>query len=257
MIEEILQKLTKIEIENNVKILYAIESGSRGWGFASKDSDFDVRFIYIRPTEEYLRIDDHKDFIELPINSLLDINGWDIRKTLRLFRKSNPPLLEWLSSPIIYRNEGPFIQDLKGLSGEYFSSLPCLHHYLNLARNTYKEMLAAEQVKIKKYFYVLRPLLACMWIDAHKTMAPMKFHDMMAGLELDSDVEVEIDALLARKAVSAEGDFEPENPRLFQFFSETIAYFEEITKNIPKSGPIESADLDQLFRKTLEEVWAG
>lgn len=98
----ILDKLSAIEKENNIKILYAIESGSRGWGFASKDSDYDVRFIYTHPTDWYLSIEDKKDFIEVPIDDLLDINGWDIRKSLQQYKKSNPTLMEWLSSPIVY-----------------------------------------------------------------------------------------------------------------------------------------------------------
>ena len=102
MKKEILRKLHEIEIKENVKILFAAESGSRAWGFASPDSDYDVRFIYVRPKEEYLRLDTVKDVIEVPINDVLDINGWDLQKALRLLYKSNPTLFEWFSSPIIY-----------------------------------------------------------------------------------------------------------------------------------------------------------
>ncbi|HEY9061562.1 MAG TPA: nucleotidyltransferase domain-containing protein [Pseudobacteroides sp.] len=70
----ILSKLHQMERENSIRILYAVESGSRGWGFASKDSDYDARFIYIRPLEWYLSIEDKKDYIEYPIDDLLDIN---------------------------------------------------------------------------------------------------------------------------------------------------------------------------------------
>ena len=95
-------RLTEIESENKIKIVYACESGSRAWGFPSANSDFDVRFIYIRPVEWYLSIDEKRDVIEHPINEQLDINGWDLKKALQLLRKTNPPLLEWLGSPIIY-----------------------------------------------------------------------------------------------------------------------------------------------------------
>jgi len=86
--------LEKIEKEHKVKILFAWESGSRAWGFASKDSDYDVRFIYVHEKNWYFGIDDQRDVIELPVNEVLDVNGWDVRKALRLFRKSNAPLYE-------------------------------------------------------------------------------------------------------------------------------------------------------------------
>jgi predicted nucleotidyltransferase len=117
----ILSKLTEIQKEHNIKILYAVELGSRGWGFASKDSDFDVRFIYVRPTDWYLSVDERNDFIELPINDLLDINGWDLKKTLLQYKKSNPTLLEWFSSPIVYLECGIAAEKLRNLLPSYFS----------------------------------------------------------------------------------------------------------------------------------------
>ena len=53
----ILRELKKIEEQENVKIIMAIESGSRAWGFASPDSDYDVRFIYVRKEEDYLKLE--------------------------------------------------------------------------------------------------------------------------------------------------------------------------------------------------------
>lgn len=102
MEDTIRSRLDAIQASENVCIVYACESGSRAWGFPSADSDYDVRFIYVRPVEWYLSIDDKRDVIECPVEDGLDINGWDLRKALRLSRKSNPPLLEWLGSPIVY-----------------------------------------------------------------------------------------------------------------------------------------------------------
>ena len=117
----ICSKLHEIEKENNVKILLAVESGSRAWGFASPDSDYDVRFIYVRPKEDYLRLENVRDVIELPIDDVLDINGWDLQKTLRLLYKSNPTLFEWFSSPIVYL-ETDFADRFRKIMGEYFST---------------------------------------------------------------------------------------------------------------------------------------
>ena len=103
MRETILEKLDEIEKRENIKILHCIESGSRAWGFASPDSDYDVRFIYVRPKEFYLRLDKTRDVIEWQLDDTLDINGWDLQKPLRLLHSSTPTLFEWNNSPIVYK----------------------------------------------------------------------------------------------------------------------------------------------------------
>lgn len=115
----ICKKLQEIEKKENVKILLAVESGSRAWGFESPDSDYDVRFIYVRQKEDYLRLDKIRDVIELPLNDVLDMNGWDLQKALRLLHKSNPTLFEWLASPIVYL-ETPFAEELRAIMPKYF-----------------------------------------------------------------------------------------------------------------------------------------
>jgi predicted nucleotidyltransferase len=98
----IIEKLNEIEQTDNITILHAVESGSRAWGFASPDSDYDVRFFYMRQKDYYLRLDRTRDVLEYPVFDLLDINGWDIDKTLKLLHTSNPTLFEWSNSPIVY-----------------------------------------------------------------------------------------------------------------------------------------------------------
>lgn len=163
MREKIQEQLRRIEEAENIKILLAVESGSRAWGFASPDSDYDVRFIYIRRLEDYLRLDAVRDVIELPIDDVLDINGWDLQKTLRLLYKSNPTLFEWFSSPIVYQKT-EFADKFRELMMHYFSSKKTLYHYISMAEGNYREYLQGEIVRAKKYFYVLRPVLACRWI---------------------------------------------------------------------------------------------
>lgn len=135
MREKIQEQIRRIEESENIKILLAVESGSRAWGFASPDSDYDVRFVYIRRTEDYLRLDAIRDVIELPIDDILDINGWDLQKTLRLLYKSNPTLFEWFSSPIVYQ-ETEFADKLRDLMMHYFSSKKTLYHYISMAEKT-------------------------------------------------------------------------------------------------------------------------
>ncbi|SDD83711.1 Predicted nucleotidyltransferase [Dyadobacter soli] len=105
MTAEIQQELSRLEAQHDIKILYAVESGSRAWGFASVNSDWDVRYIYVHRPEWYLKIDDKKDNQDEILPNDIDLAGWELRKALRLFRKSNPPMLEWLDSPIVYREQ--------------------------------------------------------------------------------------------------------------------------------------------------------
>ena len=126
------EKLREIEKQENVRILLAVESGSRAWGFASPDSDYDVRFIYVRQKEDYLKLESVRDVIELPIDDMLDINGWDLQKTLRLLYKSNPTLFEWFSSPIIYM-ETEFADQFRRVMSNYFSSKRSLYHYISIS----------------------------------------------------------------------------------------------------------------------------
>lgn len=145
------EKLHEIEQRENCRILLAVESGSRAWGFASPDSDYDVRFIYVRPRESYLRLNRVRDVIELPINGVLDINGWDVDKTLKLLHKSNPTVFEWFSSPIVYQTTD-FTEAFKPVMRRYFSSKSGLWHYLQMAEGNYREYLRGDMVKAKKYF---------------------------------------------------------------------------------------------------------
>ncbi len=177
MKEIILQSLKQIETDFDVKVLYACESGSRAWGFPSKDSDFDVRFIYIHRPEWYLSIDQKRDVIELPINDLLDISGWELTKALRLFRKSNPPLMEWLGSGIEYYRAYSLFDRMTQLKEEAYLPKASIHHYLSMAKGNYREFLLGEQVKIKKYFYVLRPILATIWIERFNASSLFKIQN--------------------------------------------------------------------------------
>lgn len=142
MQEVITEQLDRLEREEQVRILYACESGSRAWGFPSQDSDYDVRFIYVRKPEWYLSIFDKRDVIERPISDKLDISGWDLRKALNLYRKSNPPLLEWLQSPIRYAEKYSVTEQLREISPLTFSPKSCMYHYLNMARGNYREYLS-------------------------------------------------------------------------------------------------------------------
>ncbi|MCE2996732.1 MAG: nucleotidyltransferase domain-containing protein [Cyclobacteriaceae bacterium] len=245
MKELILNELERIERSNKVNILYSTESGSRAWGFPSPDSDYDVRFIYVHPNEDYLSVDEHRDVIELPINNLLDINGWELRKTLRLLRKSNAPLFEWLQSPVVYRQDDHFVSEMRKLMPYYFSPRATMHHYLSMASNVLNNELIGEQVKLKKYFYALRPMLAARWILEFDQVPPMEFSKLRDLL--DASVNQSVEELLAIKANADESYLIEKSAALNEWLVRQLAFCEE---RVPVATPTPDSDpLNELFRK--------
>jgi hypothetical protein len=255
MREDILERLDEIEEKEQVKILYAVEFGSRAWGLSSEDSDYDVRFIYLRPYQWYLSVDKKLDVLEYPINQDLDISGWDLKKALQLFRKSNPSLLEWLSSPIIYLENDSIIEELRELSREKFSSKAIMYHYLHMARGNYKKYLQGEEVSIKKYFYVLRPILACQWIEKKQSIPPMEFDKLLDLQHSNQSLYNEIQKLLARKISGEKLVIEDRIDIINNFIEDKLHYYQEYVKGIKDIDSIDYDKLNQLFRATLEEVW--
>lgn len=180
----ILDKLDELSRLHDIKILYACESGSRAWGFPSPDSDYDVRFIYVHKPDWYLSLSEGKDSINLPIDEHeLDITGWELRKALRLLKKSNASPLEWIQSPIVYRKVDGFRERFSELSADFFSPVAVAHHYHSMSLKYTEACAGKEEVKLKSYFYALRTTLAVSWIRKMNTMAPVVFADMLALVE--------------------------------------------------------------------------
>ena len=186
IIAEINENLDEIERKEGVRILHAVESGSRAWGFASPDSDYDVRFVYARPKEDYLRLDELRDVIEWQLDEVLDINGWDLKKALRQFAKGNATLFEWSESPIIYRTTQEWAR-IKEVSKQYFSEKGAVYHYYGTAKRTLQDYLLEDTVRYKKYFYAIRPLLAARYIEEYHTAPPVLFDDLLK-MDLPQDL---------------------------------------------------------------------
>lgn len=251
---EIKKELERLETELEIKILYAVESGSRAWGFPSTNSDWDVRFIYIHKRDWYLSIDEKKDSYVKILPNDIDLSGWELRKTLKLFRKSNPPFMEWLDSPIIYKESYSTISKLRKASKDYFNPKSCMYHYFSMAQSNFREYLKGEQVRIKKYFYVLRPVLACMWIERTSLMAPMEFDVMVESEIKNREVKNEVLKLLARKKSGEELDWEPKIDAIDEFLEEKVNYFNAYLKNFDFKKYPETERLNQIFRETLDEI---
>lgn len=247
--------LQHAEREHDVRILLAVESGSRAWGFASPDSDWDVRFIYVHRPEWYLAIDDQRDVIERMLPMDIDLAGWELRKALRLFRKSNPPLLEWLRSPLLYLEQFSTAQRLRDLSASFFSPVSVSYHYLSMAKGNHAKYLMGADVKLKKYLYVLRPLLACDWIAATGTMAPMEFHHLLERQLPNGPVREAVDRLLKAKMSSGEVGAGPRDPVLHAWIDQRLAHFAANPPTQANATDADTARLDALMRSTLDEVW--
>ena len=212
MREQILSALKEIEAEYQVSILFACESGSRAWGFASQDSDYDVRFVYAHPADWYLSIDQERDVNERQLPGDLDVSGWELRKALRLFRKSNPPMLEWLRSPIIYSHNEHFLEELRKIDwhpaaakGDWgFSPHRCHRHYYSMARGNVRNYFESDEVPLKKYLYVLRPILACLWIEREMSAPPVAFQELIDAVVAEPALRSAIVELVERKKAGVE-----------------------------------------------------
>jgi len=242
------QKIHEIEKERDIQILFASESGSRGWGFPSPNSDYDVRFIYLKEKDWYLKVSDkRKDTMEFPINDDLDISGWEIRKTLQLLRKSNASLFEWLQSPIIYFSDEKIKKDLWQLCEHYFNPRTTTYHYLGIAKTALTNGTVGEQINIKKYFYVLRPLLAAKWIIKNNTIPPMEFDDLLILIESNNELKNEVSILLEKKAIAKEGEMISINKVIHNFIHAEIERSEELVKSCP-NNQTKATKLDEFFR---------
>lgn len=248
--------LKKIETEKQIKILFACESGSRAWGFHSFDSDYDVRFIYIRKLNDYLSINEKRDVLDqcdgLNLTDNIDPSGWDLKKTLLLLKKSNPVLSEWLRSPIIYRNPFSFRRQLRKLNDEFFSPKAGICHYLSMAERNFRSYLKNEQVPLKKYFYVLRPILCCLHIEKLQSPPPMQFVELMGEFknDLGSKINASIKELLNIKMRSEEISLGPRIDILNKFIEKHLAYFENLDNSL-EPAHCEYDKLDHFFRTTL------
>lgn len=254
--EEVRDRLRRAENEHDVKVLLAIESGSRAWGFSSPNSDYDARFIYVNRPEWYLSVglEEQRDVIEYPIIDDMDINGWDLRKALRLFRKSNPGFVEWIQSTIIYEQAGCFHQRAKELLPQVYSVESGIYHYRSMAKTNFRGYLQAAHVPLKKYFYVLRPLLSVRWLEEFGTPAPIEFDRLRGVIEHELGLQQAIDELLAIKRASPEMGLSPRSTPIQNFIERELNRLEFIKPTRSERKEVEPL-LSELFRVVLKEIW--
>ena len=252
MRDRVLQALGRIELQQDIRILLAVESGSRAWGFASPDSDYDVRFIYSHRQDWYLSVFEGRDVIEEMLPDQLDVSGWELRKALRLFSKCNLALNEWLGSPITYSEVAEFRGQLRNLVPAYFNPIAAIHHYRSMAARALVENLMDDHISIKKIFYVLRPLLACRWIERTASQPPTVFQDLVASDCPTVEERRWIEDLLEQKRTAAEAQPIPmERDRIDSLQSELERYrAAEALVQAPERG--HAADLNLVLRDWIK-----
>lgn len=253
---EILQRIRNAEAEHGVRVLLAVESGSRAWGFESPNSDYDARFIYANSEDWYLSVglEEQRDVIEYPIVDDIDLNGWDVRKALRLFWKSNPAFVEWVQSPIIYAENTSFADDVRRLLPTVYSCETGIYHYRSMAKTNYRGYLKGDLVPLKKYFYVLRPLLAVRWLERYGTAAPIEFSKLRHLID-DQHLLADIDALLARKRAAPEMGLDLPVQSINDFVERELDRLESIVPAAFQRGDV-LPNLNEVFHQTLRQAWS-
>ena len=243
---EIINKLKEIEKSRNVNILFACESGSRAWGFASPDSDYDVRFIYAKPLEWYVSLSEKKDSIDI-MDGDFDAVGWELKKQLKLMMKSNIPALEHLFSPIIYTGNALLIDEMRSIGLECFSPIKSMFHYLSMSKK-YEEKLHSETVKLKDLFYALRTSLAGKWILENNSLPPVIFEKML--YLVDKNLENEIRNLMEIKSKNGESYLHPKNNEVVKLVSKLVNENNKYAKSLT-SGKPNSERINSFLYKTL------
>ena len=250
-VTEIRSALEALERDHDIRVLYAAESGSRAWGFASPDSDWDVRFVYAHPRDWYLGVFEARDVVEAMLPGDLDLSGWDVRKALRLFAKCNLALNEWLGSPIVYREDPAVAAALRELVPAFFQPARAVFHYLGTARTTYEAHLCTASVKLKKVFYFLRPILACRWIEHVRSQPPTEFAHLLAADWVTREERGFIAELQARKANAGEKDREALPAPMRDWMTAQLLHFEAIGPTLATRAPKDLSVLDRLLVEWL------
>ena len=249
MKELILSELEKIEEQYGVRVLHAVESGSRAWGFASPDSDYDVRFVYVRPAADYLRLDEPRDVIEWKTDEVLDINGWDLKKALKHFFSGNATVFEWAGSPVVYKTTEEWKKAVKAAE-PYFSEKAAVYHYYGTAMKTRAEYLTGETVRYKKYFYALRPLLAAQYIETAHAAPPVLFADLLK-MEMDPALRAAVDVLLEKKKVTTEKEENPQIPEIRDFIEAELEKQKKISGSLPDDRKRDWGPLNRCFAEII------
>lgn len=240
--------LREIEAQYHVKVLFAVESGSRAWGFASKDSDWDVRFVYVHEPAWYFHIEEQKDTIEHMFPDETDLSGWELKKALRLFKRSNPSFFEWLHSPIVYRKDDAFMAEIKQMEAQYFNAEKAMFHYNHIYKKHNDRYIKDYGLPLKRFLYYLRGILVCKWLADNGTVPPVRFTELVDATVEDKKIKEKIAHLLELKKQSNEHNLEPVDEELFNWAQEWAEFYD---KKVESLHPEKKTSLDTRLNKLM------
>ena len=250
IVQKIKAKLSQIEQRENIRIIYACESGSRAWGFASSDSDYDVRFVYIRPKEFYLKLENTRDTLECELNEIYDISGWDLKKLLRLLNKSNPSIFEWSVSPIVYKTSREW-NCVMEILGNHFSETKALYHYNSITKNNLRRyFMDKSEVKYKPYLYNLRQCLSCEWILGRKSPPPIVFNTLKEAY-LPEELLDSVNNLLELKKSMKEKEIGPRIKEIDLYIDSVVSKVEKYLENPAEKRLSDWDELNGVFLRLL------
>lgn len=251
ILNNIQAKLSEMEKARDCRILFAVESGSRAWGYASETSDYDVRCVYFHPAARYLSILPLRDTTEWELNDVYDINGWDLRKALQLALRSNISVFEWADSPIVYRTS-PWHEEFRAVTRSVMQPGYLASRYVGMAVSTYKRYLTLPNPPFKQYFYALRPLLAARWVLQEQAPAPLLFSTLCEAL-LPAEMRDEVDELLLLRSSGTEKATGPLRPRAQEFICREIAALQAVLADFTCAPSLSTAALDAFFRRVVAD----
>ena len=253
MKQYIIQKLTDLEKQHHIKIFHAVESGSRAWGFASQDSDYDVRFLYYHQPEWYFSVSKQADnIVKMEENNLLDFAGWELKKTLLLLIKGNMSLYEWIQSPIVYKQSKEF-ETLKALAQEFYNPKALMFSYVGIAENNYNAYANKEKAKLKKYLYILRTLAACRWIEQQQTPPPIEIDKLKGVFRQDPLIWEFLNHLIEEKKKGTELGLIDSPALINRWIEEQLSYYTSYATSLPDLVK-DTALLSNFFYKTVMET---
>lgn len=239
MKETIKQICKSLEAKNNIKILFAVENGSRAWRMASQDSDYDVRFVFARPLNEYIQINQPEEIINAYFdkkinqckqkNALIDIVGFDVFKFAKLLSSSNPSMIEWLTTDIVYY--GKQNKAFKDFAKKNFNKASLYFHYKSMCRNNYiKYLKSKDKVTYKKYLYAYRGLINAKYIVYKKSIPPIIFASALKQMKniIPSKILRKLNQIIRLKSDGKEND-------IIQNIVEMDDYIEEFLDNEKES----------------------
>lgn len=250
---EIGERLAGVCREEGATPLLAVESGSRAWGFHSPDSDYECRFLYVRPLDDYLALRPVRDVIERPIVDEIDLGGWDLAKALRLMARGNAIVAEWMSSPIVYAEQQGFREGFAPLVADWRALHGDVAHYFGLARRQWGGFIENRaEVKLKKYFYVIRPAVALHWLRTRDDAPPMNLPTLLEGVSLPADTATALTELRRAKQAAGEGvGVGPRIPALDSYIAEQMDWGRDARAALPRAETEALWDRSQAYFTAL------